>query len=99
MYRLHAAVGWCINNSGRTEHQSLNVCCTMLLSITPAGAGMYTNSQITAVMQELTSSAFGNPHSRNPSSSRSTQEVEGARQLVLKFFNADPEQYHVVFTK
>lgn len=71
----------------------------MSLSITPAGAGMYTNSQITAVMQELTSSAFGNPHSRNPSSSRSTQEVEGARHLVLKFFNADPEQYHVVFTK
>jgi selenocysteine lyase/cysteine desulfurase len=79
--------------------QQTHVCCTVLPSTTPAGAGMYTNSQITAVMQELTSSAFGNPHSRNPSSSRSTQEVEGARQLVLKFFNADPEQYHVVFTK
>jgi selenocysteine lyase/cysteine desulfurase len=51
------------------------------------------------VLQELTSSAFGNPHSRNPSSSRSTAEVEAARQLVLKFFNADPDNYHVVFTK
>jgi selenocysteine lyase/cysteine desulfurase len=50
-------------------------------------------------MQELTSRAFGNPHSRNPSSSKSTQEVEGARQLVLQFFNADPNEYHVVFTK
>lgn len=64
-----------------------------------AGAGLYTKSQITAIMQELTCSAFGNPHSRNPSSRRSTQEVEDARQLVLNFFNADPEQYHVVFTK
>lgn len=63
------------------------------------GAGLYTNSQITAVLQELTSHTFGNPHSRNPSSSRSTREVETARQLVLQFFNADPEEYHVVFTK
>lgn len=50
-------------------------------------------------MQELCSSAFGNPHSRNPSSSKSTLEVDRARQLVLQLFNADPEQYHVVFTK
>jgi len=63
------------------------------------GAGLYTNSQVTAVMRELTSSTFGNPHSRNPSSSRSTQEVEAARQLVLQFFNANPEDYYVVFTK
>lgn len=64
-----------------------------------AGAGLYTNSQIAAVLQELTSSTFGNPHSRNPSSSRSTAEVEAARELVLKFFNADPDTYLVVFTK
>lgn len=64
-----------------------------------AGAGLYTNSQIAAVLQELTSSTFGNPHSRNPSSSRSTAEVEAARELVLKFFNADPDTYYLVFTK
>jgi selenocysteine lyase/cysteine desulfurase len=50
-------------------------------------------------MTELTSRAFGNPHSRNPSSSRSTQEVQAAREQVLHFFNADPEEYLVIFTK
>eukprot|EP00879_Flechtneria_rotunda_P010938 GHRR01011430.1.p1 GENE.GHRR01011430.1~~GHRR01011430.1.p1 ORF type:complete len:340 (+),score=95.00 GHRR01011430.1:1773-2792(+) len=63
------------------------------------GAGQYTTSMIQAVMQELTSSAFGNPHSRNPSSSRSTQEVSKARAQVLQHFNADPDEYYVVFTK
>jgi selenocysteine lyase/cysteine desulfurase len=54
---------------------------------------------ITSIMGELTSCAFGNPHSRNPSSAKSTQEVDLARSLVLQHFNADPEQYYVIFTK
>eukprot|EP00882_Tetradesmus_deserticola_P022151 GHRQ01024040.1.p1 GENE.GHRQ01024040.1~~GHRQ01024040.1.p1 ORF type:complete len:146 (+),score=46.13 GHRQ01024040.1:833-1270(+) len=63
------------------------------------GAAQYTTSMITSIMGELTSCAFGNPHSRNPSSTRSTQEVDLARSLVLQHFNADPEQYYVIFTK
>lgn len=63
------------------------------------GAAQYTNSMITSIMEELTTSAFGNPHSRNPSSARSTQEVNLARSLVLQHFNADPDQYYVIFTK
>ncbi|WIA41880.1 hypothetical protein OEZ86_009204 [Tetradesmus obliquus] len=63
------------------------------------GAAQYTTSMITSVMSELTSCAFGNPHSRNPSSAKSTQEVNLARSLVLRHFNADPEQYYVIFTK
>uniref|UniRef100_A0A383VH74 Aminotransferase class V domain-containing protein n=1 Tax=Tetradesmus obliquus TaxID=3088 RepID=A0A383VH74_TETOB len=63
------------------------------------GAAQYTTSMITSIMSELTSCAFGNPHSRNPSSAKSTQEVNLARSLVLQHFNADPEQYYVIFTK
>lgn len=50
-------------------------------------------------MAELEYSAFGNPHSRNASSLRATQEVAAARRQVLAHFNADPQQYHCIFTR
>lgn len=63
------------------------------------GAGQYTTSQVSAALAELTGAAFGNPHSRNPSSARATAEVTAARAAVLAHFRADPSEYHVVFTK
>ena len=60
---------------------------------------MYTNSQIAAVMQELTSNAFGNPHSRNPSSLAAEREMVRARQQVLDFFNAAEDEYTVIWTR
>jgi molybdenum cofactor sulfurtransferase len=42
---------------------------------------------------------YGNPHSANPSSTLTGQRVEEARDLVLRFFNAVPAEYQVVFTK
>jgi selenocysteine lyase/cysteine desulfurase len=50
-------------------------------------------------MRELMLHGFGNPHSRNASSARSTLEVTAARSIVLDYFNADPAEYYVVFTK
>ena len=41
---------------------------------------------------------LGNPHSHNPTSLASTELVEEARDAVLAFFNADPDEYDVVFT-
>jgi selenocysteine lyase/cysteine desulfurase len=41
---------------------------------------------------------LGNPHSTNPSSALTTTLVEQARLSVLEFFNADPDEYVVVFT-
>jgi len=41
---------------------------------------------------------FGNPHSSNPTSQTATQLVEHAREYVLNFFNADPEEYLAIFT-
>jgi selenocysteine lyase/cysteine desulfurase len=41
---------------------------------------------------------LGNPHSTNPASALATTYVEQARQSVLEFFNADPDEYVVIFT-
>ena len=63
-----------------------------------SGAGLYLNSQVAAVAAELTSTLFGNPHSANPSSSRSEAAIEAARARVLEWVCADPADYQVVFT-
>jgi selenocysteine lyase/cysteine desulfurase len=41
---------------------------------------------------------LGNPHSTNPASTLTTTYVEQTRLSVLAFFNADPDEYIVVFT-
>jgi len=41
---------------------------------------------------------FGNPHSTNPASALTTTFVEEARTAVLRFFNASPDEYFVIFT-
>jgi len=41
---------------------------------------------------------LGNPHSSNPSSALTTTFVDQARLSVLEFFNADPDEYVVIFT-
>ncbi|KAI8474571.1 MAG: pyridoxal phosphate-dependent transferase [Monoraphidium minutum] len=63
------------------------------------GSSVYANSQLEAVFAELRGHLFGNPHSANPSSSFAGERVEEARDIVLKFFNADPAEYQVVFTR
>jgi molybdenum cofactor sulfurtransferase len=63
------------------------------------GAGLYADSQIRRHIEVLASGVFGNPHSRNPTSLASTAMVERARAAVLAFFNADPDEYEVVFTQ
>src|SRR5687767_13414463 len=40
---------------------------------------------------------LGNPHSTNPASALATTYVEQARSSVLEFFNADPDEYVVIF--
>ena len=41
---------------------------------------------------------LGNPHSTNPASTLSTTYVEQTRLSALAFFNADPDEYIVIFT-
>jgi molybdenum cofactor sulfurtransferase len=62
------------------------------------GSGLYAESQIRRHADLLTSSVFGNPHSRNPTSQAATRMVDRVRERLLAFFRADPDEYEVVFT-
>ena len=62
------------------------------------GAGLYAESQVRAHADLLSRGVFGNPHSRNPTSLAATELCERARERVLRYFNADPDAYEVVFT-
>jgi len=63
------------------------------------GGGLYADSQIRAHQDLLKGNVFGNPHSSNPSSLVATQLIERTRAEVLRFFNADPAEYTVIFTQ
>ncbi len=62
------------------------------------GGGIYAESQVRKHHQLLKENVFGNPHSSNPTSLAATHLVEGARDYILKFFNADPGEYLAIFT-
>ena len=63
------------------------------------GAGLYAQSQLDAHMDLLRSGVYGNPHSYNPTSLKSTEMVEQARSAVLRFFNASADEYVCIFTQ
>ena len=62
------------------------------------GGGVYAESQIRRHQRLLLENVFGNPHSSNPTSLAATRLVEGTREYILKFFNADPGEYLAIFT-
>ncbi|MEV6397153.1 aminotransferase class V-fold PLP-dependent enzyme [Streptomyces sp. NPDC051907] len=62
------------------------------------GAGLPARRQLAEHAGRLTSDAYGNPHSLNPTSTASGELVERARAAVLRHFNADPAEYAAVFT-
>eukprot|EP00899_Mesostigma_viride_P007506 jgi/Mesvir1/16757/Mv15130-RA.2 len=62
------------------------------------GSSLYCNSTLDAAFKDLKSAVFGNPHSANPSSARTDQRVADMRMRILRFFNANPDDYQVIFT-
>lgn len=62
------------------------------------GGGLYAESQVKDHLQTLQEQVFGNPHSSNPTSQASTFRVEETRSAILRFFNASPDEYVVIFT-
>ena len=62
------------------------------------GAGLYATSQLEEHLALLRQNVFGNPHSVNPTASAMTGFVESARDAVLRFFRASPDEYVVIFT-
>ncbi len=62
------------------------------------GGGIYAESQIEKHHELLSKNVYGTPHSSNPTSLAAADLVEGARAYILKFFNADPNEYLAIFT-
>lgn len=79
-----------------TDYARLDVNRQVYLDYT--GGGLYAESQILRHHRLLSEHVFGNPHSTNPASLASTELVEHAREYILRFFHADPEEYAAVFT-
>ncbi|KAI9727844.1 MAG: hypothetical protein M1834_007890 [Cirrosporium novae-zelandiae] len=62
-----------------------------------AGSALCAKSLMDRFGAEMMSNVFGNPHSGSVSSQLSTRRVEDIRLRVLRFFNADPDDFDVVF--
>ncbi|KAJ4297191.1 hypothetical protein N0V88_004109 [Collariella sp. IMI 366227] len=62
-----------------------------------AGTTPYSKSLMDQFVNDMTSNLFGNPHSASPSSQLSTTRIEDIRLRVLRFFNADPAEFDLVF--
>src|SRR5258708_6809012 len=63
------------------------------------GGSLYAESQLRDHMAMLQKGAFGNPHSSNPTAQSMTRLDEQARQYVLEYFNASPDEYTVIFSQ
>ena len=85
-----------IDDLRATEYARLDIGGHIYLDYT--GGGLYAESQLHRHNRLLAEHVFGNPHSSNPTSQAATQLVEHAREYVLKFFNADPDEYLAIFT-
>src|SRR5215467_304640 len=79
-----------------TEYARLDELKHIYLDYT--GGGLYADCQLRDHMELLRSNVFGNPHSLNPTSHAMTEICEQARDFVLKFFLASPEEYTIIFT-
>ena len=62
------------------------------------GGALYAESQLREHMALLDDGIFGNPHSKNLTSMAMTHLVEHARDYVLQYFNASPDEYTAIFT-
>lgn len=62
------------------------------------GGSLYAESQLRDHMALLQGEVFGNPHSKNLTSIAMTQLVERTREHILRYFNASPDDYLVIFT-
>lgn len=62
-----------------------------------AGTTLYAKSLIESFSRDLTENLFGNPHSASAASQLSSRRIDDTRLQVLRFLNADPDDFDVVF--
>jgi molybdenum cofactor sulfurtransferase len=80
-----------------TEYRRLDERGQVYLDYT--GGSLYAESQLQKHFELMRSGVLGNPHSANPASTAMTEHVERTRRAVLRYFNARPEDYILVFTQ
>src|SRR5512143_1083087 len=85
-----------IDDLRAVEYARLDVGGHIYLDYT--GGGLYAETQLRRHNKLLAEHVFGNPHSSNPTSQAATILVEHAREYVLNFFKADPQEYLAIFT-
>ena len=62
-----------------------------------AGTTLYSKSLIETFSKAMIADLFGNPHSASASSLHSSRLVDDTRLRVLRFFNADPNDFDIIF--
>jgi molybdenum cofactor sulfurtransferase len=63
------------------------------------GSGLYPESLVRGHADMLCTSVLGNPHSNNPTSAAASALVDAARERIYDYFDADRDEYQVVFTQ
>jgi len=80
----------------RSEFARLDATRSVYLDYT--GAALYPASLVSRDSHRLATTVLGNPHSDSRPSLASTEAIETARRLTLRFLHADPAEYDVIFT-
>jgi molybdenum cofactor sulfurtransferase len=62
-----------------------------------AGTTLYAKSLIERFSNDMISNLYGNPHSASNASQLTTRRIEDVRLRLLELFNADPQDFDVVF--
>ncbi|KAF2091425.1 PLP-dependent transferase [Saccharata proteae CBS 121410] len=62
-----------------------------------SGATIYANSLVDIFCQDLKTNLYGNPHSASDPAELAGRRVDETREKALRFFNADPEHFDLVF--
>jgi selenocysteine lyase/cysteine desulfurase len=88
-YPAYAATGK-LDELRATEFARLDRLGQVYLDYT--GGGLYAESQLRDHLALLSEGIFGNPHSKNLTSMAMTRLVEQAREYVLHYFNASPDE-------
>ncbi|USP79762.1 hypothetical protein yc1106_07036 [Curvularia clavata] len=62
-----------------------------------AGTTLYSKSLIERFSADMMVNLYGNPHSASNASQLTTRRIEDVRLRLLQMFNADPQEFDVVF--
>ena len=62
-----------------------------------AGTTLYSKSLLESFTRDMMGNLYGNPHSASQASQRSTHQVQDVRLQLLRFFDANPDDFDLVF--